>query len=159
MLGYDNVKAFPGSWKAWSAAGEPASTEATEAVAVATPKEVNPAALAAVGGFLANIPEGFLSVGDVEKFAAAIDAGAKVIDVREESEFGEGHVAGAVNIPIRTLAQNLDQIPTDQPVIVYCASGHRAAMANAALHVMGLDNVRVFPAGYGAWEAAGEPTE
>jgi 3-mercaptopyruvate sulfurtransferase SseA len=32
-------------------------------------------------------------------------------------------------------------------------------MANAALHVMGLDNVRVFPAGYGAWEAAGEPTE
>ena len=32
-------------------------------------------------------------------------------------------------------------------------------MANAALHLMGYDNVRVFPAGYGAWEAAGEPTE
>jgi rhodanese-related sulfurtransferase len=158
ILGYDNVRAFPGSWKAWSAAGEPASTEATEAVAV-TPKEVDPATLAAVAEYLNNIPEGFLSVGDVEKFAAAIDAGATAIDVREESEFSEGHIPGAINLPIRTLAQTLDQIPTDAPVIVYCASGHRAAMANAALHVMGLDNVRVFPAGYGAWEAAGEPTE
>jgi rhodanese-related sulfurtransferase len=44
-------------------------------------------------------------------------------------------------------------------VIVYCASGHRAAISNAALHVLGLDNVRAFPPGYGAWEAAGEPTE
>lgn len=158
ILGYDNVRSFPGSWKAWSAAGEPASTEAVEAVVV-TAKEVDPAALTAVGGFLTNIPEGFLSVGDVEKMAAAVEAGATVIDVREESEFAEGHIAGAINIPVRTLGQNLDQIPTDGPVIIYCASGHRAAMATAALHVMGFDNVRVFTAGYGAWEAAGEPTE
>ena len=53
----------------------------------------------------------------------------------------------------------MDQIPTDQPVIVYCASGHRAALANSALHMMGFSNVRAFPAGYGAWEAAGEATE
>jgi rhodanese-related sulfurtransferase len=112
-----------------------------------------------VAEFLNNIPEGFLSVGDVEKMKAAVDAGAALIDVREPSEYEQGHIAGAVNIPLRTLAQSVDQIPSDQPVIVYCASGHRAAMANAALHVMGLDNVRVFPAGYGAWEAAGEPTE
>jgi rhodanese-related sulfurtransferase len=158
MLGYDNVRAFPGGWKAWEAAGELAATEPTEAAAV-TPKEVDPEALAAVAEFLNNIPEGFLSVGDVEKMKGAVDAGAAVIDVREASEYEQGHIAGAVNIPLRTLAQSVDQIPTDQPVIVYCASGHRAAMANAALHVMGLDNVRVFPAGYGAWEAAGEPTE
>jgi rhodanese-related sulfurtransferase len=158
MLGYDNVRAFPGSWKAWSEAGEPVSTEAVEAMTV-TPKEVDPEALAAVAEFLTNMPEGFLSVGDVEKLKGAMDAGAAVIDVREESEFAEGHIAGAVNIPIRSLAQNLDQIPTDKPVVVYCASGHRAAVANAALHVMGLDNARAFPAGYGAWEAAGEATE
>jgi rhodanese-related sulfurtransferase len=158
MLGYDNVRSFPGGWKAWSEAGEAASTEAMEAAAV-TPKEVDPQALAAVAEFLNNIPEGFLSVGDVEKMKAAVDAGAALIDVREPGEFEQGHIAGAVNIPLRTLAQSVEQIPSDQPVIVYCASGHRAAMANAALHVMGLDNVRVFPAGYGAWEAAGEPIE
>jgi len=158
LLGYDNLKSFPPGWKGWSAAGEEVSTEATEAVTI-TPKEVNPEMLAAVEEFLINIPEGYYSVGTVEKLAEAIEAGAMPLDVREVSEFEQGHIAGAPNIPLRTLVQNLDGIPTDQPVIAYCASGHRAAIANAALHIMGLDNVRAFPPGFGAWEAAGEPTE
>lgn len=158
LLGYDNVKSFPPGWKGWSEAGEEVSTEAVEAVAV-TPKEVNPEMLAAVDEFLVNIPEGYFSVGTVEKMAEAMAAGAMPLDVRETSEFDQGHIAGAPNIPLRTLAQNLDGIPTDKPVITYCASGHRAAISNAALHVMGLDNVRAFPPSYGAWEAAGEATE
>lgn len=158
LLGYDNVKSFPPGWKGWSGAGEEASTEAVAAVTV-TPKEVDPEMLAAVDEFLVNIPEGYYSVGAVEKMAEAIGAGALPLDVREVSEFDQGHIAGAPNLPIRTLAQNLDSIPTDQPVIVYCASGHRAAISNAALHILGLDNVRSFPAGYGAWESAGEATE
>lgn len=158
MLGYDNVKAFPGGWAAWSAAGKEVSTEATAAEAVATP-EVDPEVLAMVDEFLVNVPEGFYSVGNAEMAMEAVANGAAVIDVREASEFAEGHVAGAVNLPIRTLAASVAQVPTDQPVIVYCASGHRAAMATAALHVMGFDNVRSFPAGYGAWEAAGGDTE
>ena len=158
LLGYDNVKSFPPGWKGWSEAGETAETTPVEA-AVVTPKEVNPEMLAAVDEFLVNIPEGYFSVGTVEKMAEAIGAGALPLDVRETAEFEQGHIAGAPNIPIRTLAQNLESIPTDQPVIVYCASGHRAAISNAALHVLGLDNVRAFPPGYGAWEAAGEPTE
>jgi rhodanese-related sulfurtransferase len=158
LLGYDNVKAFPGGWRAWSGADAEASTEATAAETV-TAKEVNPEVLAAVDEFLVNIPEGYYAVGDVAKVVEAIDAGAAVIDVREESEYAEGHIAGAIHLPIRTVAANLDQVPVDQPVIVYCASGHRAAIAGAALHILGYDNVRSFPAGYGAWEAAGEPTE
>ena len=158
LLGYDNVKSFPGGWKAWSGAELEASTEAAEA-AVVTPKEVNSEMLAAVDEFLVNIPEGYYSLGTVEKVVEAIDAGAAVIDVREADEYAQGHIAGAVSIPIRTLAASVDQIPTDKTVVVYCASGHRAAMANAALHTMGLDNVHAFPAGYGAWEAAGEPVE
>jgi rhodanese-related sulfurtransferase len=158
MLGYGNVRVFPGGWHVWSDAGEPASTEAVEATTV-TPKNVDPEMLAAVAEFLANMPEGFLSVGDVAKLKEAIDAGVAVIDVREESELAEGQIAGATNIPLRTLAQNLDQIPTDKPVVVYCASGYRAAMAAAALRVMGFVNVYAFPAGYGVWQAAGETTE
>ncbi len=98
-------------------------------------------------------------MGNAEKAAAAIDAGAVVIDVREEGEFAEGHVAGALHIPIRTLAANVDMVPSDVPVVVYCASGHRAAIGTAALQMMGFTNVRSFPAGYGAWEAAGGATE
>jgi rhodanese-related sulfurtransferase len=158
LLGYDNVKSFPPGWKGWSAAGEAVETEPVEAATV-TPKEVNPEMLAAVDEFLVNIPEGYYSVGTVEKMVEAMDAGALPLDVREVSEFEQGHIAGAPNIPLRTLAQNLESIPTDQPVIVYCASGHRAAISNAALHVMGMSNVRAFPPGYGAWESAGEATE
>jgi rhodanese-related sulfurtransferase len=158
VLGFDNVKAFPGGWKAWSGAGLEASTETVEAATVA-PKEVDAETLAAVDEFLVNIPEGYYSVGAVEKAVEAIENGAFVVDVRQPDEFAQGHISGAVNIPLGTLAESVDQIPTDQPVIVYCASGHRAAIANAALHLMGFDNVRSFPAGYGAWEAAGGATE
>lgn len=158
MLGYDNVKSFPGGWAAWSAAELEVSTEPVVAESV-TEVDVDPELLAVVDEFLTNIPEGFLSVGNAEKFAAAIDSGAAVLDVREESEYAEGHIPDAVNIPIRTLAENLDKVATDSPVVVYCASGHRAAMATAALQMMGYNNVRSFPAGYGAWEAAGGETE
>ena len=155
MLGYDNVKSFPGGWKAWSGANEAASTDAVEPQTF-TAKEVDPDARGEVDAFLSAIPEGYYSIGAVDKLQEAMDNGAVLIDVREEKEFAEGAIPGAINIPIRTLIQNLDKVPTDQPVVVYCASGHRAALANAVLHMAGYDNVRVFPAGYGAWEAAQE---
>lgn len=152
-LGYDNTRSFPGGWRAWSEAGEEVSTEATEGETYEVPA-IEPELLAAVDGFLSTIPDGFLVVRSVEDLEAAQDAGATVVDVRQPDEFERGHISGAINIPLRELGQNLDQIPADAPVIVYCASGHRAALATAALQGMGYSNVRSFPAGYGAWEAA-----
>lgn len=157
-LGYSNVKAYPPGWKGWSAAEEEVSTEAVEAATFDVP-EINGELLAAVDEFLSNIPEGFYALGTVEKMQGAMDAGATVIDVREESEYADGHIAGAVDIPIRTLAQNLDQIPTDATAVVYCASGFRAAMSTAALQIMGYDNVRSFPPSYAGWADAGGATE
>ena len=158
MLGYDNVKSFPPGWKGWSGAEEEVSTDAAEATTFEVP-EVDPEMLAAVTEFLNNIPEGWLSVKDVDQLADAIDNGAFVIDVREADEYDQGHIPGAVNIPMRTIAQNLEEIPTDQPVVVYCASGHRAAMSLAALQTIGLNGSRSFPAGYGAWESSGAEVE
>lgn len=157
-LGYTNVKAYPPGWKGWSEAGEEVSTDAVEAATYDVP-EINPELLAAVDEFLSNMPEGFYALGAVDKMKEAMDAGALVIDVREASEYADGHIPGAIDIPIRTLAQSLDQIPTDQPVVVYCASGFRAAMSTAALHIMGYSNVRSFPPSYPGWESAGEATE
>ena len=158
VLGYSNVKAFPPGWKGWSEANEPVSTEPVEAATYSVP-EVNAELLAAVDEFLSNLPEGYYSLGTVEKLREAIDAGAVLVDVREENEYADGHIAGAIDIPIRTLAQTLDKVPADQPVVVYCASGFRAALSTAALHIMGYSNVRVFPPSYPAWEAAGEAIE
>jgi rhodanese-related sulfurtransferase len=155
LLGYQNVKAGP-TYKAWSEAKEPVSTEPVEAVAFKAP-EVQPELLAAVKSFLSGIPEGYLAMGDMEKFKEAVANGAFLVDVREPGEFEEGHLPNAINIPIRTLAQNLDKIPSDKPVFVYCKSGHRAALSTAALQLLGYTNVRSFPPGFAGWSGAGEP--
>jgi rhodanese-related sulfurtransferase len=112
---------------------------------------------AAVDDYLANIPDGFLAIGDVQVFKDGVEAsGALVVDVREESEYAEGHIPGAVNIPIRTLTRNLDKIPTDRQVYVYCKSGFRAAQSLSALGLVGYDNVLSYKPGWDGWTEAGE---
>ena len=156
MLGYENSRAFGASYKGWTEAGEAVETDPVAAVTYPVP-EIEPELVAAVDGFLSAIPEGFLAMGDVEKLNEAIENGAFLVDVREAAEYEEGHIPGAVNIPIRTLAQNPDQIPTDRQVFVYCKSGHRAAVSTAALQALGLTNVRTFPPGFAGWSSAGQP--
>jgi rhodanese-related sulfurtransferase len=153
VLGYDNAKAFSPGWKGWTAANEPVSMDAVEA-ATYPMKEVNPEALAAVSEFVSNIPEGWLSLGTVEKLNEVIGVGAQLVDVREVSEFEGGAITDAINLPIRTIGANLDQIAKDKPVVVYCASGFRAALSTAALQIAGYTNVRSFPPSYAGWESA-----
>ena len=44
----------------------------------------------------------------------------------------DGYIAGAVNIPVRDVLNNLDKLPAkDQPIVIYCASGHRGGMIMA----------------------------
>lgn len=152
-MGYSNVRSFAPSWKGWMAAELEVSTEPVEAEVVGTPA-LDMAVVAEVSDFLANIPEGWMVVKTVEDLTAAVDAGATVIDVREVAEFEAGHITGAINIPIRELPMHLDEIPSDTLVVVYCASGHRAALTLAALQEMGFQNARSYPGGYPAWEAA-----
>lgn len=60
----------------------------------------------------------------------AMDAGAVIIDVLEESEYADGHIAGAIDIPIPHPRPEPGQgADTDKPVVVYCASGFRAALS------------------------------
>lgn len=136
----------------------PAEPETTEAP---TPETTEPAPefdlVAAVDEYASNIPEGWMSVGDLDAFKEAMAAADPVlIDVREESEYAEGFILDAVNIPIRTLGQNLDKIPTDQQVIVYCGSGWRAGMALSSLSMAGYDNIKAFGGGWNAWTDAEE---
>ena len=67
--------------------------------------------------------------------------GAALVDVRSPDEFGEGHVQGARNIPVATLAGRLAEIPKDKPVVVYCAAGSRSAAAARTLKAAGYDVV------------------
>ncbi len=103
-------------------------------------------AVATVGEYLSEIPEGWMSAGNAEAMTEMLENAAPyLIDVRTAAEYEEGHIPGAVNIPLRTLADNLDQVPTDEHVVVYCASGHRAGMATSVLRVVGLRQCQGLP--------------
>ncbi|MCB0033311.1 MAG: rhodanese-like domain-containing protein, partial [Anaerolineales bacterium] len=158
MLGYSNVRTFAPGWKGWTAAEQVVSTDPFVGETY-TIGNFDPLYLTAVNDFVANIPEGWLVIKTADDVTALLDTGAFVLDVRQPAEFAEGHIPGAVNIPIRELAQNLDQLPTDVPIVVYCASGHRAALSIASLQVMGFDNVRSFSAGWKGWTEAGGEIE
>lgn len=73
--------------------------------------------------------------------AEKLEAGAIVVDVRSEAEFRAGAYRGAINVPLQVLSGRLDRIPQDRPVVVYCASGSRSAMAARILKKAGYADV------------------
>lgn len=85
--------------------------------------------------------------------------GVIVIDVREQWEYDEGHIPGVTLIPMGEVASRLDEIPTDQEVILTCRSGNRSGQITAFLQEQGYDNVHNMDGGILAWEAAGLPVE
>ena len=70
-------------------------------------------------------------------------AGAIVLDVRSLGEFNEGHISGAVSLPIDEIADAITRMIPDkgQAILVYCRSGARSATAAAMLADMGYQNV------------------
>jgi phage shock protein E len=73
--------------------------------------------------------------------AAKLEAGATVVDVRTETEFRRGAYPGAMNVPLGELSSGLARIPKGRPVVVYCASGARSAMAARILRRAGYADV------------------
>jgi rhodanese-related sulfurtransferase len=73
----------------------------------------------------------------------AMQQGAPVLDVRTPGEFSQGHVKGAVNIPVDQLGLRLAELgePGGTPVIVYCRSGMRSRRASSILRTAGWEVV------------------
>ena len=84
-----------------------------------------------------------LSEGDVQ-----------LIDVRQADEHEAGHIAGSRLIELAELPAQADTIDRDRPVIFYCRSGARSAMATEALLQAGYD-AHNMTGGMLEWEAAG----
>lgn len=84
---------------------------------------------------------------------------AKIVDVREKSEWDEGHIPGAVHVPRGYLELRIENAVPDKskPIVVYCAGGTRSVFAARTLHEMGYTNVRSVSGGFGAWKDAGLP--
>lgn len=83
----------------------------------------------------------------------------KVLDVREPWEFQQGHVPGAVLIPLGQLAGRLGELDPQQPVAVICASGNRSQSAAALLGQKGFTTLFNVAGGTGTWVRQGLPVE
>ena len=84
--------------------------------------------------------------------------GCCLIDVRESSEFEAGHPVGALNVPLSTLPDALDQLPAG-PLVLSCESGSRSLKAAKLALKAGRREVHNIVGGCLAWNAAGLPIE
>ena len=72
---------------------------------------------------------------------ALLADGATLVDVRTPAEFKDGHIKGAMNLPLQTLGSNLNKLKKDQVIITCCRSGSRSGMAKRMLKANGFEQV------------------
>lgn len=77
---------------------------------------------------------------------------AYVLDVRNQTEFDEGHIDNAQHIMVGTLKNRIDEVDTDKTVIVQCQAGARSAIAASVLKANGIDNLVNMTGGYSKWQ-------
>jgi len=77
-----------------------------------------------------------------------------ILDVRSEREWDERHLAQAVNVPLSQLAERIDTLPRDRPLVVHCDSDYRSAIAASMILRDGRPEVAVLVGGLPAAESA-----
>ncbi len=87
--------------------------------------------------------------------------GAKLIDVRENNEWNNGHAVGATHIGRGVIERDIvGEFPDkNAELILYCGGGYRSALAADNLQKMGYTNVLSMAGGWTAWKEANAPTE
>jgi rhodanese-related sulfurtransferase len=99
------------------------------------------------------------NVADVKKRR---EAGEKflLVDVREESEWANGHITDAIHLSKGIIERDIAKLIPDSnsKVILYCGGGFRSALAADNIQKMGYSNVESMDGGYTAWQQAGLPT-
>lgn len=71
------------------------------------------------------------------------DADPLIVDVRTPSEFSDGALPNAINLPVDELRDRLDELPTDRPLVVYCKVGMRGYLATRILMQRGFDVINL----------------
>jgi rhodanese-related sulfurtransferase len=93
--------------------------------------------------------------------AAKLESGeAIIIDVRDEDEWDEGHIPGAMHMSRGTIELDIEEkVPGSNTMIIcHCGGGGRSALAAESLQKMGYKNVRSMAGGFKAWKVAGLPS-
>jgi hydroxyacylglutathione hydrolase len=118
-----------------------------------------------VAGFLLNGLQSLETRGDLiafterlsPPFAAELLASGQpplLIDVRAPREREQKSIEGSLSIPLNHLAERAPELPTNRPLIVYCAGGYRSSIAASILQRSGFAPVAEIAGGLAAWDAA-----
>ncbi len=93
--------------------------------------------------------------------AAALADPPLFLDVREQDEWDEGRIPGALHVPRGRLEQSVEGLVPDRerPIVVYCASGNRSAFAAKTLEELGYESVASLAGGIVEWKRSGFPIE
>ena len=81
------------------------------------------------------------------------------VDVRAPREREQKRIVGSIGMPLNHLGERLSELPTDRPLLVYCAGGYRSSIAASLLLHHGFTRVSEIAGGIAAWEAAALPVE
>jgi rhodanese-related sulfurtransferase len=84
---------------------------------------------------------------------------AIILDVRDQKEFGNGHISGAIHMPFSSMDQRVSELEAnkDKPVVVVCKMGQHSSAAGKKLKALGFENVRRLSGGMAEWNASGLP--
>ena len=96
---------------------------------------------------------------EASKLGKKIFDQTKIIDVRKNSEFSNGHLKNALNIPLDQLSENFDKIPLEGNFFVHCAGGYRSMIASSILKSRGIDSMTDIIGGFSAIKSSGIPIE
>ena len=87
-----------------------------------------------------------------ENLKNIIENGALIVDVRTSGEFKDGHIKGALNVPLDEIGDAMSWLQKDVPTVVVCASGSRSGQAVMILKANGFEKVY----NGGAWDSLGD---
>jgi adenylyltransferase/sulfurtransferase len=95
-------------------------------------------------------------IAEIDAPAARALDGAAWVDVREQDEWQEGHIPGAVHVPRGNLESRIEGVvDKSTPVVIYCAAGNRSAFAAKTLEELGYGEVYSLRGGFTDWKRNG----
>ena len=85
--------------------------------------------------------------------------GAVIVDVRDKNEFGNGHIAGALNVPFSAIDSRVGELVPykEKPVVLVCKMGQHAGSIGRKLRAQGFEDVRRLSGGMAEWGANSLP--
>ena len=98
-------------------------------------------------GFLGRLGIKQISLRDLDR-----KKGMVLLDVRQDKEYEQGHIPGAVHVPLSDIGNKVKKLKKDKELVVYCRNGNQSIWAIKRLMGMGYSNLYNLRGGYNAWK-------